>query len=138
MKISILLPYKENYSPDYAGAVSIFVCSTNKLSIFKKNITIFGNTNFVDKLSENYVNIKLKKNSLFKSQSKEYVTNFVSLHNDQKADLIEIHNRPNYITLMNKIKSKLVLYFHNDPITMVGSKKSIERINLLSVCEKII
>ena len=39
---------------------------------------------------------------------------------------------------MNKIKSKLVLYFHNDPITMVGSKKSIERINLLSVCEKII
>ena len=138
MKISILLPYKENYSPDYAGAVSIFVCSTNKLSIFKKDITIFGNTNFKDKLSKNYINIKLNKNSLFKSQSKEYVNNFVNLHNDQKVDLVEIHNRPNYITLMNKIKSKLVLYFHNDPITMVGSKKSNERINLLSVCEKII
>ena len=138
MKISILLPYKENYSPDYAGAVSIFVCSTNKLSIFKKDITIFGNTNFKDKLSENYINIELNKNSLFKSQSKEYVNNFVNLHKDQKTDLVEIHNRPNYITLMNKINSKLVLYFHNDPITMVGSKKPIERIKLLSVCEKII
>ena len=25
MKISILLPYKENFSPEYAGAVSLFV-----------------------------------------------------------------------------------------------------------------
>ena len=25
MKISILLPYKENFSPEYAGAVSIFI-----------------------------------------------------------------------------------------------------------------
>ena len=30
MKVSILLPYKENYSPSYPGAVSIFVNSTNK------------------------------------------------------------------------------------------------------------
>ena len=25
MKISILLPYKENFTPDYAGAVSLFL-----------------------------------------------------------------------------------------------------------------
>ena len=25
MKISILLPYKENFSPEYPGAVSLFV-----------------------------------------------------------------------------------------------------------------
>ena len=28
MKISILLPYKENFSPSYAGAVSIFLKDT--------------------------------------------------------------------------------------------------------------
>ena len=28
MKISILLPYKENFSPEYAGAVSLFVKDT--------------------------------------------------------------------------------------------------------------
>ena len=36
MKISILLPYKENYSPDYPGAVSLFVSSMVRISKFKK------------------------------------------------------------------------------------------------------
>ena len=45
MKISILLPYKENFSPTYAGAVSLFVKDTTKISKFKKFITVFGNTN---------------------------------------------------------------------------------------------
>ena len=40
MKISILLPYKENFSPIYAGAVSLFVKDTTKISKFKKYITI--------------------------------------------------------------------------------------------------
>ena len=138
MKISILLPYKENYSPEYAGAVSIFVNSTSKLSAFKKSITIFGNTEYGNTLSNNYTNIPLAKNFLFKSQSKEYVSKFVKLHQDRNVSLIEIHNRPNYIFLMQKINSKLVLYFHNDPITMVGSKNTSERIKLLNLCEKII
>ena len=45
MKISILLPYKENFSPIYAGAVSLFVKDTVKLSSYKKYITVYGNTN---------------------------------------------------------------------------------------------
>ena len=45
MKISILLPYKENFSPIYAGAVSLFVKDTTKISKFKKFITIYGSTN---------------------------------------------------------------------------------------------
>ena len=44
MKISILLPYKENFSPTYAGAVSLFVKDTTQISKFKKYITVFGNT----------------------------------------------------------------------------------------------
>ena len=35
MKISILLPYKENYSPNYAGAVSLFINDTTKLNAYK-------------------------------------------------------------------------------------------------------
>ena len=56
MKISILLPYKENFSPIYPGAVSLFVYETSKISKFKKNITVFGNTNF----KKNF-NLKLYK-----------------------------------------------------------------------------
>ena len=42
MKISILLPYKENFTPDYAGAVSLFLNDTIKLSKYKKNIQVFA------------------------------------------------------------------------------------------------
>ena len=38
MKISILLPYKENFSPNYPGAVSLFVNDTLKLSKYKKTL----------------------------------------------------------------------------------------------------
>ena len=57
MNISILLPYKENFSPNYPGAVSIFLKDTIKLSKFKKNILVFGNTNFEKKLLKSYKNL---------------------------------------------------------------------------------
>ena len=38
MKISILLPYKENFSPTYPGAVSLFVNDTTKISKYKKKL----------------------------------------------------------------------------------------------------
>ncbi len=62
MKVSILLPYKENFSPEYPGAVSLFVYETSKISKYKKLITVFGNTDFVQKFNLNYVNIDTKKN----------------------------------------------------------------------------
>ena len=61
MKISILLPYKENFSSEYAGAVSIFIKDTTIKSIFKKKIFIYGNTNYKNKLLSNYVNLPFKK-----------------------------------------------------------------------------
>ena len=62
MKISILLPYKENYSPSYAGAVSLFINDTIKLSKFRKNITVFGYTEFKEKFKNKYINIETSKN----------------------------------------------------------------------------
>ena len=137
MKISILLPYKENFSPDYAGAVSIFINSVSKLSKFKKNIKVYGNTNYKNIFPINYVNIPLEKKFLA-SQSSEYVKKFIYLENKNPSDVIEVHNRPLYINFLKYQKSKLVLYFHNDPQSMNGSKKTNERLNLLNLCSKII
>jgi len=64
MKISILLPYKENYTDYYAGAVSLFINDTTKLSKFKKNIRIFGSTTYKSILSKNYTNIKLNHKNM--------------------------------------------------------------------------
>ena len=60
MKISILLPYKENFSPEYPGAVSLFVYETSKKSKYKKNIIVFGNTNF-KKIFDSKVDPKKKE-----------------------------------------------------------------------------
>ena len=137
MNISILLPYKENFSPEYAGAVSIFINAITKKSLFKNDITIFGSTKYKVKLSKNYVNIPLSK-KLLKSQSKDYVEKFKLFNNKKNADILEIHNRPNYIKHLFSLKTKLILYFHNDPLTMDGSRKIQERILLIDECEKIV
>ena len=108
MKVSILLPYKENYSPSYPGAVSIFVSSTNKLSNYKNDITVYGSTNYVEKLSKNYVNIDLKK-KILRSQSKEYVSKFLEIQSKKNPDIIEIHNRPAYVELLKKLNTNIVL-----------------------------
>ena len=136
MKISILLPYKENYSPDYPGAVSLFVSSMVNLSKFKQTTKVYGSTNYKSYLTKNYINIILNK-GLFISQTKQYINNFIKTQ-DKDVDLIEIHNRPNYALQLEKIKKKLILYFHNDPNTMLGSKTLEEKIKLVNLCSNII
>ena len=139
MKISILLPYKENFSPNYPGAVSLFVNDTLKLSKYKKNTKVYGNTSFKKKFSKNYKNIELKKLFLG-SQSENYMDEFIKIEKSEPSNIIEIHNRPHYLKyLINEgVKSKFVLYFHNDPLTMTGSKNLSERKYLVDICEKIV
>ena len=139
MKISILLPYKENFSPDYPGAVSLFVYETTKISKYKKNITVFGNTNFKKKFNLKYTNIELKKGFLY-SQTKKYVNKFIEIEKHNNSSIIEVHNRPSYIHIINNnLKGKIfTLYFHNDPLSMEGSKTIEQRKKLLKICYKII
>ena len=59
MKISILLPYKENFSPTYAGAVSLNINETLKISKYRKFTTVFGNTKFKKKF--NFFKSRYKK-----------------------------------------------------------------------------
>ena len=138
MKISILLPFKENYSPNYAGAVSLFVNDTINKSKYKDSINVFGNTNYKKFLSKNYTNIQFKK-KLFSSTNKLYVENFIKVENKINSDLIEVHNRPSYIFLIRKNYHKLLfLFFHNDPLQMNGSRSVHDRIKLLNNVDKII
>ena len=139
MKISILLPLKENFSPKYPGAVSLNINDTLKLSKYKNKTIVFGCTNFKEKFKLNYKNINIKK-SIFKSQNKSYAEEFIKLENKRKSDLIEIHNRPIYLNYLVKplVNRNYILYFHNDPLTMNGSKTVSERIFLLKNCFRII
>ena len=140
MKISILLPYKENFSPDYPGAVSIFLDSVIKVSKFKKEIIVYGNTNFKKRYKTiKYKNIQISKKILgLGSQTNKYISEFIKIENLRKSDIIEVHNRPLYIQLLPESNSKKVLYFHNDPLSMNGSRTIIERESLLKDCSKIV
>ena len=137
MKISIILPYKENFSPEYPGAVSLFLNDVTKLSKYKKNIIIYGKTSFKKKLSSNYVNIDFKK-FFFKSNTNSYIKKFLEYEIKSKSSLIEIHNRPDYIDRIYKFNKNLVLYFHNNPLEMKSSKSVSDRINIFNKCQKII
>ena len=138
MKISILLPYKENFSPNYAGSISLFISQTVKKSKYLKSIKIFGSTDYKKILLNNYINIKLNS-KFYESTSKRFIKNFILKDKKNQSDLLEIHNRPHYIRLLSKYyKNKIILYFHNNPLEMKGSKSLKERIYLLENVDKIV
>ena len=128
MSIAILLPFKENYSSKQAGAVSLFINDINKKSSFKNQTKIYGSTNFKKFLSANYINIEIKKN-YFKSSNVSYVKQFLKIIDKEKTRIIEVHNRPAYIKyIKDQFLNKIFFYFHNDPLSMDGSKTLKERL----------
>ena len=136
MKIATILPYKENYIKNGAGAVSLWVKDFHSVSKFKDNI-IFGSTTSKKLLSKNFVNIDIKKDNFFLSSATRYYTNsIINYLNKNICDIIEIHNRPIIVKDFKKrLNSKIILFFHNDPQTMKGSKSLNERIYLLNNTE---
>ena len=138
MKISVLLPYKENFSSNYAGAVSLFVKDTVINSKFFKSTYVFGNMEYKKPFLKNYINVDLNKNFL-QSSSKNYVKKFLEKEKEINSDIIEIHNRPNYIKYFkNTQNKKIMLYFHNDPLSMNGSITVKDRLYLLNNIDKIL
>ncbi len=140
MKIATILPYKENYTFSKAQAAAIWVCDFFKYSKYQNTNYIFGNTSTKDYLTKNYVNININNlKSKLSSTTKEYCKNIIHKIKNENFDIIEIHNRPLIFNYLKKeINSKYILYFHNDPLSMNGSKTSNERLNLLIGLDKIV
>ena len=140
LKIATILPYKENYTFEKASAASLWVAEFYKNSKFKKNNIIFGSTKSKNFLTKNYINIKLNSlKSKFKSTTKEYSKKLINEIINKNFDIIEIHNRPLILfNLIKKINSRFIFYFHNDPLSMNGSKTISERLLILKNIDKII
>ena len=140
LNIATILPYKENYTINKASAASLWVSEFYKKSKYKKNNIIYGHTKYKNYLTKNYKNISLKNlNSKIKSTTNEYANKLIKEIEANNFDIIEIHNRPQLLNkLSNKIKSRFIFYFHNDPISMKGSKTVKERLKILNTVEKII
>ena len=140
LNIATILPYKENYSYKKASAASLWVSEFFKKSKYKKGNIIYGHTRYLDYLTVNYKNIKLNNiKTKFKSTTNEYAYKLSKEINNQNIDLIEIHNRPQLLfKLTNLVKNRFIFYFHNDPLSMKGSKTIKERLKILDSVEKVI
>ena len=140
IKIATILPYKESYTVEKASAVSLWISEFFSKSKFKNKNFIYGNASSKNYLSKNYINIPLKNlKSKFKSTSKEYITKISKKISKEKFDIVEIHNRPLVLfELLKRINSKFIMYYHNDPLTMSGSKLVSERKEILKKVDKLI
>ena len=124
-KIFIILPYKESLKSRSSGAVSIYVKDTIKLSKYKKNIKVISSQQF-------------KKKNIFRN--KNYILDFCKKYQKIKIDIIEIHNRPEYLSYIKNFfpNTKIKIYFHNDPLQLRGSESVKDREYIISNTDKII
>ena len=140
LRIATILPYKENYSSEKASAASLWVAEFFRNSKYKNNNIIYGHTKSKNYLTKNYYNISLKSiNSKFKSSTNEYCQKLIKEITSKNFNIIEIHNRPLILfRLIKKLDNRFIFYFHNDPLSMKGSKKISERLSILKATEKIV
>ncbi len=138
-KIAILLPYKENFSKNNSGSVSLFVKDINQKSIYLKFINIYGNTIYKPSPGFSYKNMETTFMHRF-GRNKFHTKSFIKkIRLNPSLKLIEIHNRPISALMIKKElpKMKLVFYYHNDPLSMKGFISNESRKKLLDSCETI-
>jgi len=140
-QIAILLPQKEGFSEKSFGSVSLFVRDINEKSKFKKQIKVFAhckNSSFngfnVKNLNKSYNHLFFGKNI---GHTKEFIKN-IDQANIPK--IIEIHNRPNSVFRISKSlpKSKIFLFYHNDPFSFKESDNVQSKLKLIKKCHYII
>ena len=133
-KRAIILPYKESFGDDNAGAASIFV----KESLSNENIK-----EFIIYGSKSSINKKFKNNFFYNPIQKKYFKNynyikyFIKKFSYINFETIEIHNRPEYIKEIKKNfpTSRIIFFFHNDPDTLRGSKSYKEKKYINDNCQ---
>ena len=139
-KIAILLPYKENYCANKAGAASIWVKDYLSGSKYRNDTIVYGNLKKNEKpITDNYKNINISKFLINKNLS--YTKKFYEYCKKENHKIIEIHNRPESLKFFqekNKDNNfRLIFYFHNNPLELRGSKSIKERIEILENTDQI-
>jgi glycosyltransferase involved in cell wall biosynthesis len=136
--IAIVLPYKEIFSQNFAGAASIWVKDYDDLSKLSKETIVYGNLEGnLKPITKNFKNIKLDKRVF--SKNKIYINSFYNHCIKFKFKIIEIHNRPEYLNYLinKKVDAKFIFIFHNNPKKIRGSKTIKERLQILNNTNKI-
>lgn len=140
-EIVILPPYKEHFSNDNFGSVSLYIKDINHLSKFKNNITVFYNHITTPFRGFKTFNLPNNLYHLFFGKNLGHTKSFIrQLKNNVRfPKIIEVHNRPKSALLISqKIKlSKTILFYHNDPLSFKEASTPKYRMKLLKNCSHI-
>ncbi len=137
-RVAVLLPYRERFAQSGAGAVSTVVDGFARYSAFRGDVKILGAP--VDHSLQEGAFLPVPALSFWHGfRSRRYLTAATRLIRDS-FDFVEVHNRPKYMTFLRKrLPDKaLVLYLHNDPRTMEGSKTVRDRRKIASNADAVI
>ena len=133
---AIILPNKEKFSKNESGAASIFAKDSLKPKDYKSYI-IYGNSkNNEKKYKKIFVNAN-QKNKLLSNYL--YIKKFISKFKNKNITLFEIHNRPEYVINLKKNfpSAKFIIFYHNDPTKLRGSKNLSQRKFLNNNCTNV-
>ena len=128
-EIAILLPYKEKFNINKAGAASIWVKDYLLSSKLNFKTRVYGNLEKSDKpLLKNFKNINL--DNVFIKKNISYTEKFYIECLNNNFNIIEIHNRPESLLYLikKKVKGKIIFIFHNNPKEMRSSKSIKDRL----------
>ena len=129
--VDLLLPHKERFTDDNAGAVStvVYGLAHDDYAKSHQNITIFGSQIDTPKSDIHYHGLQTNK---WFWQSRNKALGQAYLREQRAPDIIEVHGRPQIALQIAKARpqSKVILYLHNDPRTMKGARETQERIIL--------
>ena len=126
--IAILLPYKEKFNINKAGAASIWVKDYLLSSKLNFRTMVYGNLEKKDQpLLKNFKNINL--DNIFIKKNISYTEKFYKECENNNFKIIEIHNRPESLLYLikKKVKGRLIFIFHNNPKEMRSSKTIKDR-----------
>ena len=131
--IHALLPYKEHYTRQNAGAVAMVCHDMITSSAYGDNIHVFGRALDHDPISQPYTALTPNMNVVFGNNlglARAYLNHLKSL--TKQPDIVEVHGRCQVASYIAKKRSdlKIVIVLHNDPRDMKGAKTASERKSL--------
>ncbi len=133
-KIDLLLPSKESFSPENAGAVSTIIRDLIAESSKPGAQTVFGNKTEKPFPGINFTSLHTKHKWLYGKNIGFAAAYCNHLRYNSAPDLIEVHGRCNVAAylLKKKLKIPITMYVYNDPREMAGAKSQTERRTLLN------
>lgn len=136
-KYGIILPLKETFLTNNAGAVSIFVNQYLLKSKLKKKTIVYTKDVKGSYLQSNVRLINLKVN-LFTNYN--YIKKISKDKFFENLSYIEIHNRPYYAEylLKNFPDKKIILFLHNEFLSKNNHSNNSKKVFLLKNCSSII